>query len=653
MNKNDGVSQIFLNIIKLGKLKTTIWETEEHNLSSSIRVVDEVLNNNVEILKEFRNKLPQELERDLYNYLGVICFLQNKLKEAINFFTNKNNINSFDSQCNLLECLLLLKSKRGDNSTLIKLNNQGDNEIKKKYYENVYNYIVSSNYNYEEFEKTLTENQEITIEKYVSELKEILINKGKKNYFGEMKMMKFFATIFEEIKRERESNELHKTIFTLYPKTESLDYVKILLKNADMNYFHFHDYNQSIEHLKQALKIASNIKNLNRKEKNKIKAHILSKLICLMIETYMSNKDIDRNVNKLRRVLNEYSDIENWIELDLALRNNILICYENFDEYAKVSSYLETHCNGLKNDDLKYLLISSILYLNFNMKKFDKVRELHDGIKKDLGVLISNNVSLNRYIKMLLLNESVISVENETFFLSKSNYLKKFNLICEDIKENINEIIDNYNHINALDVNFLFNFASANYSYEPAVCEEYLSLTFKILEKNHKKIGFFTTLNIIITYSKTLINNNNLEDALKVVEEFELWFKEEIKNFTDKSTKSTTLLSSLDRKNDMIKFFNIKCDILVKLKQHEKAIQHYEKLEKFFRHLGLQKDIRCAIIVFNIGYCLLIINDYEKAQKYLEQAKSDFDVAHCDNEKIEICDKFLSIIKDKIEIIKE
>jgi tetratricopeptide (TPR) repeat protein len=468
-----------------------------------------------------------------------------------------------------------------------------------------------------------------------------------------MKMMKFFATIFEDIKMEREANELHKTIFSLYPKIESLDYVKILLKNADMNYFYFHDYNQSIEHLKQAMKIVSNIKNITRKEKGKLKAQLLSKLICLMIETYMNNKDIDRNVNKLKRVLKEFPDIENSIELDLALKNNILICYENLDEYAKVSSDIETRYDSVKNDDLKYLLRSSILYLNFNMKKDEKIRELHYGIKRELGRLISSNHSFNRYMKMLLLNESVISVENQTFFESNTNYLKKFNFICEDIKENINDIIDNFNHINALDVYFLFNYACANYSYEQGVCEEYLSLIFKILDKNYKKIGIFTTLNIIITYSKTLINNNNLEYALKVVEEFESWFKEEIKNFTDKSSKSTTLLSSLDRKNDMIKFFNIKCDILVKLKQFEKAIQHYERLEKFFRHLGFQKDIRCAVIVFNIGYCHLLISENDKAQKYLEQAKSDFDVVHNDKEKIEICDRLLLIIKDKIEIIKE
>ncbi len=653
MNKNDGVSQIFLNIIKLGKLKTTIWETEEKNLSSSIRVLDEVLNNNLEILKEFRNKLPLEQERDLYNYLGVICFLQNKLKEAIVFFTNKNSVNSFDSQSNLLEFLLLLKSERENYSNIINLNIQGDNEIKKKYYENLSNYIVSSNYNYKDFEKTFKEKQEITIDKYVSEFKEIAIKKGIKNCFGEMKMMKFFATIFEDIKMEREANELHKTIFSLYPKIESLDYVKILLKNADMNYFYFHDYNQSIEHLKQAMKIVSNIKNITRKEKGKLKAQLLSKLICLMIETYMNNKDIDRNVNKLKRVLKEFPDIENSIELDLALKNNILICYENLDEYAKVSSDIETRYDSVKNDDLKYLLRSSILYLNFNMKKDEKIRELHYGIKRELGRLISSNHSFNRYMKMLLLNESVISVENQTFFESNTNYLKKFNFICEDIKENINDIIDNFNHINALDVYFLFNYACANYSYEQGVCEEYLSLIFKILDKNYKKIGIFTTLNIIITYSKTLINNNNLEYALKVVEEFESWFKEEIKNFTDKSSKSTTLLSSLDRKNDMIKFFNIKCDILVKLKLFEKAIQNYERLEKFFRHLGFQKDIRCAVIVFNIGYCHLLISENDKAQKYLEQAKSDFDVVHNDKEKIEICDRLLLIIKDKIEIIKE
>ena len=639
----EDVSQIFNKIVSSNNLKTNVWDWEEYNFTNKKRLSEDNLQLLGKILDEFRHKLSEKLQIDLNNILGCIKFQLNKLSEAIDYFSRKINSDSYDSINNLLECYLLDFDKfKCEIKELYPIKSRN----KDKYYTYVYDLIVRFKCNIELFEEYLQSKDEDWI-KNPNELNNIE-EKLKKKDFSSFKLLKFLTVFYKENRRFKESIEIYKKINDNYPYIKSLDNIKILLQSADCNYLFFNDLDICLQNLNQALQNLPFIDCLSNQDKAIIKANIYSKKICVLIESYNFNKDLDNSINKLRKLLIEYSkDIPNSLELELALTNNLIINKEeNNIEYTKTVDLFNKSLPNLKNKVMKNQLLNSLLYLYYlkNDKELNNVHEEFKNKNNSINSYLNTNnnfeeIYLKRSIKIRILNDSVISVENETFI--KNSII--FNKNIEDIKDRLEQVINNFNYYNALDVYFLFNYANYHFSLDIPKCLEYFYFLYRILEKNYNKIGLFISIIMINTFLQTLTNNKKIEEVIKIHEEFENWFKAEITNYTKKTVK---IKLSEKMKNEFIKFFKHKCDILLKLKLYDNALDQFKNLEKIFCHFGLQNDIRCLVLTFDIGYCYLLKDSYSEAKSYFELAKSVFEDC-CDKEKIDCCDKLLNIISKK------
>ena len=188
----------------------------------------------------------------------------------------------------------------------------------------MYDLIVRFKCNIELFEEYLQSKDEDWI-KNPNELNNIE-EKLKKKDFSSFKLLKFLTVFYKENRRFKESIEIYKKINDNYPYIKSLDNIKILLQSADCNYLFFNDLDICLQNLNQALQNLPFIDCLSNQDKAIIKANIYSKKICVLIESYNFNKDLDNSINKLRKLLIEYSkDIPNSLELELALTNNLII----------------------------------------------------------------------------------------------------------------------------------------------------------------------------------------------------------------------------------------------------------------------------------------------------------------------------------------